>query len=320
MLAAVLKDKHQPLEILEIPLPETGGDKVLVNIKAAALNRRDYWITKGLYPGLKFPIVPGSDGCGHFDGKTVLINPNQHWGADERVQSKTYKILGLPDNGALAEWVAVPTDRLVEKPQHLTDVQAAALPLAGMTAFRALFTKGQPKPGEKILVTGAGGGVALFVCQFALANGNEVFVTSGSDAKIEKAVALGARGGANYKKENWAEELQTQAGGFDIIVDGAGGEGFSKLLNLCNPAARVVIYGGTQGKVPNFLPQPLFWKQVSILGTTMASDREFLEMIKFVEKHKIVPVVDEVFALIDVQKAVEKMAHSDQFGKIVIEI
>lgn len=320
MRAAVLIEKDMPLQLKEMPTPKPEEGQVLVKIQAAALNRRDFWITKGLYPGIRFPAILGSDGCGEWNGKKVLINPNQNWGELDQVQSKNYSILGMPDHGTLAEFIAIRPEKLFEKPAHLTDEQAAALPLAGMTAFRALFTKCRPHETDKILITGIGGGVALMAAQFAIALGNEVFVTSSSQTKIDKAVSLGAKGGVIYSQENWVEELIVQSQGVDCVIDGAGGEGLSQVIKACRPGARIAIYGGTRGKIQNLSPQSLFWKQISIHGTTMSTDQEFAAMVRFVNSCKITPVVDAVFALSDAQAAIDRMADSHQFGKIVVQI
>ena len=150
--------------------------------------------------------------------------------------------------------------------------------------------------------------------------GLEVYVTSGSDAKIVKALDLGVAGAANYKLEIWPETLKKLTGGFDVIVDGAGGTDFANLVKLCNPGGRIGVYGGTNGAIPNFSPQPIFWKQLSILGSTMGSDHDFAEMLDFVNKHKIVPVIDSIFSLENGSDAFERMEKAEQFGKIVIKI
>ncbi len=320
MKALVLNEKNTPPQYQEIEKPSLSLDHALVEIKTTSLNHRDIWIMKGQYPGLRFPLVPGSDGAGIWQGQEVVIQPGRDWGTDERFQSNEYQILGLPQNGTFAEWVSVEQRQIFPKPLHLSMEEAAALPLAGLTAYRVLFARCKAKAGEKLLVTGAGGGVAMFCVQFAIKAGLEVFVTSGDDDKISKAIGLGATGGANYKSQGWPEDLKKQAGGFDIIIDGAGGAEFSSLVKLANLGGRIGIYGGTMGVVPNLSPQPIFWKQLSILGSTMGSDRDFAAMLDFVSQHKIVPVVDAVFDLKDGASAFERMEQGGQFGKIVLKI
>ena len=320
MKALVLNALHQGLDYQEMPAPHAGKQDGLVHLRAAALNHRDLFITQGLYAGIKFPTILGSDGAGEYRGKAVVIDPSLDWGSDPKAQGRGFRVLGLPDDGTFAAQIAIPRSNIHPKPQHLDWEQAAALPLAGVTAWRVLFTRCQIKAGERVLITGIGGGVALMVLQLAIAAGAEVFVNSGSDEKIAKAVALGAKGGANYRLPDWDKTLKKDAGGFDVVIDSAGGDGFGALLGLCNPGARIGVYGGTQGKINGLSPQPLFWKQVSILGSTMGTRLDFRRMLAFVSKHEIVPVIDSVFALSDGNEALKKMEKGDQFGKIVLRI
>ena len=319
MKAALFTQQDHPLSLTDLPDPVPSAGRALVTLRAAALNRRDYFITKGLYPKIVTPIVLGSDGAGLHNGREVIINPNQHWGSNPAFPSKNYTILGMPDNGTLAEKILVNTDRLYPRPAHLNWHEAAALPLAGLTAYRALFTKGGLKKDQKVLITGVGGGVALTAMQFAVAAGAVVYVTSGSVEKLDKAMAMGAAGGADYREESWHESLKAKSGGFDLIIDSAGGPGFNQLIKIAGPGARIVTYGGTLGAVPKFLPQSIFWKQITICGTSMGTDEEFLEMLNFVTLHRIHPVIDRTFPLSRVNEAFERLEQSDQFGKIIID-
>jgi zinc-binding alcohol dehydrogenase/oxidoreductase len=331
MKAIVLESAENPIVVKEVAKPVLQPGEVLVQVKAAALNRRDYWITIGKYAGIKYPTVLGADGSGivtevgddadaDWIGKEVVINPSNNWGDSPDYQGKDFKILGLPDDGTFAEYVKVKADHLVAKPAHLNWEQAAAFPLAGLTAYRALFTKGKAKKGDKVLVVGAGSGTGTFVLQWAIAAGCEVYVTSGTAEKIERAKQLGAVAGVNYKDADWDEQLKKLAGGFDVIIDSALGEGFAKLPDVCNPGARIVFFGGTAGDMPAINGRKIFWKQLQILGTTMGTEAEFKAMVAFINEHKIVPVVDEVFEMNNADKAFAKMAHSTQFGKIVLKI
>ena len=320
MKALVLKAKEEDLEYEDFENPCAKEGEAIVALKAAALNHRDVWISKGLYPGITYPAILGSDGCGIYEGREVIINPSINWGDNEAYQSEAYHILGLPTRGTFAEFVKVGKDKIFDKPAHLTAVQAAALPLSGLTAYRALFTKCALQTGEKILISGVGGGVALFACQFAIAAGAEVYVSSSSEAKIEQAIAMGAKAGANYKEANWAKNFAKETGGFDVIIDSAAGDGFMDLVKLCKAGGRIAFYGGTRGNITQLNPQVIFWKQISIFGTTMGSDKEFEAMLSFVEQHNIVPVVDTVYDLADGNTAFEKMDKGLQFGKIVLKI
>lgn len=330
MKAAVLSQVKGDLQIEQQEKPSPGAGEVLIQIKAAALNHRDVYIQQGLYPGIRVPMILGSDGCGtvvelgegvdaQWKDQEVIINPNNKWGDKEAAQSFDYHILGMPTNGTFAEYLCVKADRIHTKPPHLSAQEAAALPLAGMTAYRALMKRAELQKGEQVLISGVGGGVAVFACQFALAAGAKVYVTSSSEEKIASAVEMGAQGGANYREENWAEVLQDEAGVFDVIIDSAGGAGFKHFIDLANMGGRIAFYGGTQGKF-TLSPQKMFWKQVSLLGSTMASDKDFEEMVAFVKAHKITPLVDRVFPLEEAQSAFDYLDKGQQMGKVVLNI
>ncbi len=331
MKAAVLHAAHSPLVFSEVETPKPAASEVLIKLRYAALNHRDVWIQKGLYAGLKFPIILGSDGAGTVEalgesvpkdwlGKEVIINPSLDWGTDERAQQKSFRILGLPDDGTFAEFVKVPAENLAYKPAHLSFEAAAALPLAGLTAYRALFSRAKLSAQDKVLITGIGGGVALFGLQFAVALGAEVWVTSGSDEKLSKAMALGAKGGANYTQSNWVETLRQNAGLFDVILDSAGGDGFLSLIDLAAPGARIAFVGATRGDVKDFNLRKVFWKQLSLLGSTMGSRTDFDAMLKFVSEKRLQPIISRTFALEDAEHALRYMDNAQQFGKITLKI
>ncbi|MFN8354419.1 MAG: zinc-binding dehydrogenase [Spirosomataceae bacterium] len=331
MKAAILEGLHKPLIVQEIPTPAPAAGQALVRIKAAALNHRDVWIQGGLYPGLRFPVQLGSDGAGVVEavgdtsdttwvGKEVIINPSLNWGPNHRFYSREFKILGMPDPGTFAEYITISTDYLVEKPSHLSFEEAAAIPLAGLTAWRSLMTRGQFLAGQKVLVTGIGGGVALFAMQFALAGGaSEVWVTSGHADKIERAVALGAKGGVSYKEPKWEKDLIAQAGLFDVVIDSAGGDGFAKLIDVAAPGSNIVFYGGTLGNINGIIPAKVFFKQLNIMGSTMGTPEEFRQMIQLIERAQLKPVVDKVYWLEDAELAMRRMEAGQQFGKIVLK-
>lgn len=319
------------LSIVEIPAPEPVAGEVRVRLKAAALNHRDVWIKLGQYAGLKFPSQPGSDGAGVVEsvgagvgaewvGREVIINPAFGWGAREQAQAADFTILGLPRDGTLAEVVTVPAAQLSAKPAHLTWTEAAALPLSGLTAYRALFARAELQPGERVLISGVGGGVALFALQFAVAHGAQVYVTSGSDEKIAKAIRLGAAGGFNYTHPGWAKTAAHAGHAFDVIVDSAGGEGFESLVDLAAPGGRVVFFGATRGNPPVLPMRKVFWRQISLLGTTMGSPLDWTAMMNFVDRHRISPVVSDVFPLEKADEAFDLMERGGQFGKIVVTL
>ena len=311
----VLEDRR-PLE----PLP--GG--AVVRLRAAALNHRDVWIRKGQYAGLKFPIVLGSDGVGtvtkgpeEWVGKSVIVNPALDWGPDEAAQGEGFRILGLPDDGTFADEVRVPVENLVLKPAFLSDAQAAALPLAGLTAYRALFSRAKLEKGEKVLITGAGGGAASLGLRFAVAAGARAWATTSGGAKMQRAERMGAVKAVDYRQPLWEEDLGET---FDVAMDSAGGEGFLKLIDLAAPGGRIVFFGATAGD-PSALPtRKIFWKGLSLLGTTMGSPKDFAAMVAFVEKHRIVPDVDETFPVERADDALDRMAEGSGAGKIVLTI
>jgi zinc-binding alcohol dehydrogenase/oxidoreductase len=336
MKAAQIQTLNQPISIVELEKPTANTNEVIVAIKAAALNHRDVFIQQGKYPGIVLPITLGSDGAGvvvevgegvsdGLLGREVIINPSIDWGNDDRFYGKDFKILGMPMNGTYSEYLKIGAQNVVSKPAHLSFEEAAALPLAGLTGWRALVSRAKLQVGERVLVTGIGGGVALFVLQFAVAMGAEVWVTSGSDEKIERAIALGAKGGVNYKDTNWHKNLLAAIGAdrngyFDVIIDSAGGPNFAKLIDVATAGGRICFFGGTTGNITDIIPAKVFFKQLSILGTTMGSSAEFTDLIAFVEKHQIKPVVDSVFALDDTEAALRHMDAGGQFGKIVLKI
>jgi NADPH:quinone reductase-like Zn-dependent oxidoreductase len=226
----------------------------------------------------------------------------------------------MPDDGTFAEAVAVPVEQLFPKPGHLSWSEAAALPLAGLTAYRALFSQGGLKGGEKLLITGVGGGVATLALQLAVAVGANVWVTSSSPSKIEYAVALGAKGGFLYTDEGWSEDVSNTVGAPDLILDSAGGEGYAVLVQLAAQGGRIVNYGATAG-VPEKLDLfKVYWRQLRLIGSTMGSRDDFAAMLELVAKHEVKPVVDRAMPLADGAAAIERMRRSPQFGKMVLEI
>jgi zinc-binding alcohol dehydrogenase/oxidoreductase len=318
------------LTIAEVPMPVAGEGEAVVALRAAALNHRDVWIKTGQYAGLKWPCVPGSDGAGVVEsvgtgadaawiGREVIINPGFYWGEDERAQGAQFQILGLPRDGTHAEKIAVPISQVTPKPAHLSWTEAAALPLAGLTAYRALFARARLQTGERVLISGIGGGVSLFAMQFALAAGAEVWVTSSSVEKIARAVALGAKGGFNYNDADWVAAALKASGPFDVVVDSAGGEGFGRLIDVTASGGRVVFFGATRGDAA--LPvRKVFWRQISLLGTTMGSPADWTAMLGCVAEKQLRPVVSEAFPLARAGEAYSLMERGAQFGKIVLSM
>lgn len=334
MLAVVLHEIGEPaaLRVERVPDPIAGPGQVLVRVRAAALNHRDLFICRGQYAGLRYPTILGADGAGEVAavgtdvtaprvGDRVVINPSLDWGDDQRVAGPAFRILGMPDNGTFADFVSVPAANVLPVPRELTVEEVAALPLAGLTAYRALFRRGGLQAGETVLITGIGGGVAASALLLALAVGARVYVTSGSDQKLGSAIELGASAGFNYRTQDWVTAARRATdGGPDLILDGAGGANFEGLLDVARPGGRVVSYGATSGNAPQLTVRRIFWKQLSVLGTTMGSPDDFAAMLQMVGEKRVRPVIDQVYALAEAGAALDRLDRAEQFGKVVLRV
>ena len=333
MHAIVLNEIGGPqklkLETIESPKPKKG--EVRVKLKAAALNHRDVWITLGAYPKIQFPAGCGSDGAGIVDeignevddallGRECVIYPALNWGNNERCGGKDFRVLGMPEQGTFAEYICVPASSILPKPNHLDWVQSAAMPLAGLTSWRATITHGEVKAGDRVLITGIGGGCATFACQWASKIGAKVFVTSGSNEKLVLSKKFGASDGVNYNNHDWPKIIKKMSGGVDLIIDSGGGDGLNQLLDTLDVGGRYVFFGATMGDSSKGLNMAkIFFKQIRIQGSTMGMESEFKNMLDFAEKNKIVPVIDKVFPFKNAVDAHLRMHKSEQLGKIVLE-
>jgi len=319
------------LKIDELPDPEPPPGGAVVRIEAAALNHRDVFIRQGLYPKIQLPAILGADGAGTVEsvapgadrswvGKKVVIVPFDSWGDDPRVPGKDFLIRGMPRPGTFAEKIALPLDRLAAMPEHLSFAEAAALPLGGLTAYRALVTRGEVKRGDHVLVTGIGGGVATIAMLLAQALGAQVSVTSGSEEKLARAKSMGAIAAVSYKQKGWDKELLKQAGRPpEVIIDSAGGPDFNALVAAIASAGRIVTYGATRGPVEKLEMPRIFFKQIDIRGSTMGNDAEFHDMLALVSRARVKPVVDRVVPLSRYPEADQLMEKGDQMGKIVVD-
>ncbi|MFM1801016.1 MAG: Crotonyl-CoA reductase [Planctomycetota bacterium] len=314
--------------------PQPGPHQVRIALEAAALNHRDIWIRRGLYAGIKLPVILGSDGVGHVDAvgdkvdpsllsRRFWINPSLSWGENPHAPDyQAWRILGLPDNGTYAEKIVVDADQIEPCPANWSAEEAAALPLAGLTAYRALFSRGQLKAGQTVIITGIGGGVSQMAMQMAIAAGAKVIVSSSCDTKIENARREGAIGGVNYRDDLWVQKARELSGGEgpDLAIDSAGGATIDALIDLVRPGGTIVNYGQTTGACPNLEVRRLFWKQVNLLGTTMGNTTEFRAMLNFYDEHRLRPIVDSVYSLSEAAAAHERMESADQTGKIILRI
>ncbi len=312
-----------------VPNPLPGRGEVRVALRAAALNHRELWIMRGQYPGMALPATLGCDGAGVIDavgeggdaamiGQEVVLYPGLRWGDDPLYPAADFGLLGMPGPGTLADAIVAPATSAIAKPPHLDFAAAAAVPLAALTAWRGLVTKAAIRPGEKLLVTGAGGGVATFAILLGVAMGAKVFVTSGNDATLARAQTLGASAGFNYNDEAWRKALPKATGGIDVVFDGAPGAGYASYGRALSMGARVVVYGSTGGmSFPVNAPE-LFLKNVQLIGTNVGNLAEFAAMIAFVAKHSIEPVIDRSFKLDEAKAALSYLENGHSFGKIVI--
>ncbi len=330
MKALVLHSDNK-LQIEEISKPIPSKGEVLLRIKSAALNHRDLWIQKGMYPGLKLPCILGGDGAGVIEqvgdavsetliGKEVIIYPAYDWGDDERASSRSFRVLGMPDPGTFAEFISIPQENFVEKPSYLSWAEAAAMPIAGLTAWRALKRHGEVKQGDKILITGIGGGVAQQGLALALTMGAKVFVTSSSTEKINKAISIGASGGANYKEDGWNLKLKELSEGIDMVLDSSPPENLDDYLKFMNYGGRIISYGSTGSLRTSFHISKFFLRHIQFIGTAMGSPNEFKEVINFMETHKIKPLIHQEFPFEKATEALEILRLGKQMGKIVLHI
>jgi len=335
---------YYPLEKITLPTPQPKDNQVVVSFTAAALNHRDLFIRQHLYPGTAFGVPLLADGVGivtstgsspaakKWLNKRVVLNPGSGWkdSLEGPESPKGYQILGgtkMNPIGTLAEVATIEESELEEAPAHLSDPEAAAFPLAGLTAWRALFVKsGNAKPGHNILITGIGGGVALFALQFAVAQGCNVYVTSGSEEKLEKARQLGAKGGVNYKEAGWEKKLQAllpkERKTLDAIVDGAGGDVVKQGSKLLKAGGVISIYGMTISPKMDFI-MPAVLRNIEVRGSTMGSRKEFTDMTNFIKEKKIRPVVSRVVNGLEISAIdtlFDDMKNASQFGKLVVNI
>jgi NADPH:quinone reductase-like Zn-dependent oxidoreductase len=307
-------------------LPAAG--EVVVDIRAAALNRRDLRVVAGGWPGVTAPLVPGSDGAGVVralgagvsglaEGDEVVILPALNWGDDPRVKGPAFSILGGPDDGTWAEQVRVPAANVYPKPTRFDWNQAAALPLAGLTAWRALFTRGRLRSGETVLVLGAGAGTSTFAVQFARAAGARVLVTSSSADKIASAVEHGAEAGFDYREDGWEQEVVARSGGgVDLVIDSAGT--WAASAACVREGGRVIVFGATVSPTTEVDVRAFYFKQIDLAGTMMGSPVDFRALLSAAETQGWTPVIDSARPLAQAGEALRRMAGAEQHGKLVL--
>jgi zinc-binding alcohol dehydrogenase/oxidoreductase len=330
-LALTAAGGPESVALAEVDIPSPLAGEVRVILKAASLNHRELWITRGQYPGMQLPCTLGCDGAGVVDavgagvdlavvGREVILYPGIKWGPDPRFPAAKFGLLGMPGPGTIADAICVAADSALPKPSFLTFGEAAATPLAALTAWRGLTSKARLSAGEKVLITGIGGGVATFALKFAVALGATVFVTSGSAATLAAAEALGAKTGFNYREPEWRKALAKVSGGLDVVFDGAPAASYPNYARALNMGARVVLYGSTGGPQFPVVAPELFLKNVSIIGSNVGNPQEFRDLLSFMERHQIRPVIERTFPLAVARDALQYLETGHRLGKVVITI
>ena len=329
----------EAVNLVELPDPRPGPGQVVVAVKAAAQNHLDIWVRIG-WPGLKlaFPHVLGSDVAGVIEaigpgvegmkvGDAVVVNPSLGCGRCERCLSgnenlcRRFAILGEHVSGGMAEKLAVPARNVLPKPANLSFVEAAAVPLTFMTAWHALVARAQLRLGETVLVHAAGSGVGVAAVQIAKLHGARVIATAGSDEKLRRAKALGADEVVNYETQDFVQEVKrlTDKRGVEVVFEHVGKKTWEKSILSAGIGGRIVTVGATTGYDPLTDLRHVFFRQLSILGSTMGTAADLVQVLRYVGEGKLRPVVDRTMPLADARKGQALLAERAQFGKIVLE-
>jgi len=340
-MKAVVFEKHggpEVLEYTEVPEPKAGPGEVLIEVKATSINHIDIFLRRGM-PGIKVPLpkIVGSDAAGIIRqmapdvsgltvGQRVTINPGISCGRCEFCaagfgsQCTSYAMVGENRDGAYAELVAVPAHIVLPIPDSISFEEAAAAPLVFLTAWSMMVTKGNIRPGEDVLILGAGAGVGTAAIQIAKMTGCRVFVTASNDEKLERARQLGADLLINYKTEEFDKKIRelTNKRGVDVVVDYIGADTWVRSLRSARRGGRVLTCGATTGFAPQTDLRQIFFRQVQVIGSTMGSQRDFLDVMKCVFRGQLKPVIDRVLPLREVRRGHELVEERAVFGKIVL--
>ncbi|HEY6960422.1 MAG TPA: zinc-binding dehydrogenase [Gaiellaceae bacterium] len=299
----------------DVPDPAAGDGEVLVELRAASLNHLDVWIRKGL-PSVPKPRILGADGAGVIAGtdERVVINPGI-------LENGKMHIVGETRDGTHAELIAVPRDYVHPIPDGLSFEEAAAFPLVFETAYRMLVPRARLQEGEWVLIWGIGGGVATAALSIAKALGAHVVVTSSSDEKLERAKELGADAVVNHATGDVVAAVKdVTGGGAHVVVDDVGEATWKRTLDAARADGRVVVCGATTGPNPPAALHRVWWKQLSILGSTMGTPEDFRGAYDLIAAGKARPVVDTVLPLAEARAAHERLEAGEQLGKIVLAI
>jgi zinc-binding alcohol dehydrogenase/oxidoreductase len=299
----------------DAPDPLAGPGEVLIELRAASLNHLDLWVRKGL-PSVPKPRILGADGAGvrADTGERVVINPGLE-------QGTRITVVGEHMDGTHAELIAVPQANVYPIPEALSFEDAAAFPLVFETAWRMLVTKAGLQPDEWVLIWGIGGGVATAALAIVKALGARAVVTSSSNDKLARAVELGADATVNHAEPDVASRIKEATGsGADVVIETVGADTWSTSLSVARPAARVCVCGATSGPNPPASLHRIWWKQLTVYGSTMGTRADFEAVLDLVASGRAQPVIDSVFPLSETRAAHERLESGDQLGKVVLTI
>jgi NADPH:quinone reductase-like Zn-dependent oxidoreductase len=318
-------------EMQDLPDLVPGPREVVVELRAAALNRRDAWVWR-TPDYCTLPVTLGSDGAGIAlaigdgvegirPGDEVAFDATLRWGGGEEHPGEDFDILGAPTDGTFAEQVVVPAVNVAAKPARLSWTEAAALNLGGLTAWRAAVTCAGVGQGRSVLITGAGSGVSTYAVQIAAALGARVFVTSSTEDKLARARELGAEGGASYLDPDWPQLIRGLAdGGLDAAIDSFGGPSWDGALRTLRRGGTLVSFGDTAGAEMTLETAQVYWEWRRVLGTSMGSPREYRAMLAHVDAAAWRPAIDSVYPLDRIDDAARRLSSPERFGKVVLSI
>ncbi|WP_040979786.1 zinc-binding dehydrogenase [Oceanobacillus jeddahense] len=315
------------LHMKEMELQKPGGSEVVVKLKAAGLNRRDLAIP-GRRKESEEALILGSDGAGIIEeigknvidvnvGDEVIINPSLRWVQNSEAPPKEFDILGMPDHGTFAEKIVISEDQVEPKPAYMSWEEAAAFPLAALTGYRAMFTKGDLQKTDTVFIPGAGGGVATYLIAFAKNIGARVITTSRSEEKREKARKLGADVVIDTA-DDWDEKLSNET--VDMVIDSNGKATFHRSLSILKKGGKFVTFGATTEDTVAFDLRAFFYGQYKLIGSTMGCREELIAALEHAEEYQLQPVVDRIFSLDQSLDALSYLEEGKQFGKVIIRI
>jgi len=339
MKAAVFSEFGGPevVRLDDVETPKPGAGEVRIAVRAAAMNHLDLWVRRGLPFPIPMPHIGGSDiagvvdavgpGCGGIQtGTRVMVDPSLGYDWYDGVSSgpdlppREFRIIGEHTQGGFAEFCVVPAANLLEIPETVSFETAAAASLAGVTAWRALMVRGELQAGERVLITGASGGVSTAAIQMARLAGAEVFAVTSGTGNMDRIRDLGAHLVYDRERVDWGKEIFKDTGkeGVDLVLDSVGEAIWSSCLRALRVGGRLVTFGATTGAAGDTEIRLVFWKQLSILGSTMGSPRDYRNAMKLVFQGKVKPVIHAVLPLAEARRAHEMLEAGEVFGKVVL--